>query len=369
MVGAYWLVHAKRALPAEVAARHAFAHLTIVVAGAAAALVIARAMPAWRRAATIAVAIVALGDVYAASRADLQPKPGDWASGTDRFAAVDWLIAQHPSDRFAPAKDGPFRLHSAGDTYDLDGAGGYGSGPVWRFVNFLYVLDHGIPYPHDHLKDDLSAGWITNWSSPLVDLMNVRWAIAPDAPPGWIERFRPKPGEPPHARHEALWDSRLRVYENPHPMPRAFVVYSAVIVPDEKEQAKKLATLDPRKQVIVDRSPKPAPIGDSRDFTPATIVEAARQHLRIEADAAAPGVLVTSETDYPGWRVTVDGKPAEILHADYAFRGVALDAGHHVVDFTYVAAPTRRGLALSAAGFLALAALAWPLRRRRDRIA
>jgi hypothetical protein len=365
---AVWLQRAPRATPPpELAGRQAFAHFAAVAACGLAALLLARGGAVPARAAALAVAVIALADVYAASRASLQPKPGDWAAGTDRFAALDWLIAQHPSDRFAPSPGGPFRLHSAGMTYDLDAAGGYGSGPVWRFVNFLYVVNHGAPYPYDHLRDDLSAGWIQRWDSPLVDLMNVRWAIAEHAPaPGWVERFRPAPGAPPHARHEASWDARLAVFENPRPLPRAFVVYGAQVIADEHAQALALAKLDPRKQAIVDRAPEPAPVGDGRAITPAKITTAERHYLRIESKTDAPGVLVASETAYPGWSATLDGKATPLLHADYAFQGVALPAGQHVVELRFKARPTYVGLALSGAGLLALVALAL-VRRRRDR--
>ena len=192
----------------------------------------------------------------------------------------------------------------------------------------------------------------------------MRWAIA-ESPPArdWVQRFRPAPGAPLHAVHEPSWDLRLAVYENPHPMPRAFVVNGAQVLPADAAQVAALPALDPRKTAILDRLPQPAPVGDGRPFTAATLASAERHHVRVEADAAAPGVLVLSETYYPGWSATLDGKPAELLRADYAFRGVALPAGHHVVEMTFASRPTRAGLALSALGLAALAALA--IRRRR----
>ena len=42
-----------------------------------------------------------------------------------------------------------------------------------------------------------------------------------------------------------------------------------------------------------------------------------------------------SDAFAPGWRVTVDGAPSEILPADVAFRGIALREGQHDVVFTY----------------------------------
>jgi hypothetical protein len=42
-----------------------------------------------------------------------------------------------------------------------------------------------------------------------------------------------------------------------------------------------------------------------------------------------------SEIYYPDWLVEVDGKPAELLRADYILRAVALEGGEHDVVFRY----------------------------------
>jgi hypothetical protein len=49
----------------------------------------------------------------------------------------------------------------------------------------------------------------------------------------------------------------------------------------------------------------------------------------------APGYLVLADTWYPGWHVTVDGEPDEVLRANHAFRAVRLDAGTHMVEMAY----------------------------------
>ncbi len=352
-----------RLSPGEVAGRQALAHV-LTVASLAAAV-----MTAWSsgwlqpRTAALALALVALGDVIAVDAVHVQPRPHDWASGTDDFAAVEWLRAQHPVDRFIPAAQGPFRLHNVGMTYGLESAGGYDSVSVWRYVNLLQIINSGQPYPRGQLVDDLAAGVIKRFTTPLVDLLNVRWAIASSAPaPAWLQRFVAT--APPHARYEADWDLALRVYENPHVLPRAFVVYRAEVVTDDSLAARRMASLDPRKLAIVDRAPEVAPIGDARPLTPARITVAERQHLTIEADASAPGLLVVSETHYPGWSATLDGRPVPLLRADYALRGVALPAGHHVIEMRFASRPTDLGLALSALGASLLVGLALLLRRR-----
>ena len=65
-----------------------------------------------------------------------------------------------------------------------------------------------------------------------------------------------------------------------------------------------------------------------------------------------------SDAYYPGWTLTVDGRPAEILRANRAMRGVALPAGVHRLVFRYEPLSFRIGLGLSLLGLGALSALA-----------
>jgi hypothetical protein len=91
-------------------------------------------------------------------------------------------------------------------------------------------------------------------------------------------------------------------------------------------------------------------------------------HISIQLDAAAPAgsALVVSENYYPGWRATVDGRPATVGRADYVLIGVALPTGGRSVDLTFHSASFEKGktitlvaLALSILGMLAGSWSSW----------
>ncbi|MGQ0603725.1 MAG: hypothetical protein ACT4QE_18755 [Anaerolineales bacterium] len=69
---------------------------------------------------------------------------------------------------------------------------------------------------------------------------------------------------------------------------------------------------------------------------------------RITLRAEGSGLLVLSETHYPGWQVRVDGRPATIASAQGGLlRGVSLSgAGSHLVEFEYQPLSVMAGLAL-----------------------
>ena len=49
----------------------------------------------------------------------------------------------------------------------------------------------------------------------------------------------------------------------------------------------------------------------------------------------APGFLVMSEINYPGWQVYVDGERKKIFTGNYLFRTLPLKKGHHEIRFIF----------------------------------
>jgi hypothetical protein len=90
--------------------------------------------------------------------------------------------------------------------------------------------------------------------------------------------------------------------------------------------------------------------------------------LKFKVQGASPQLFVVSDTWYPGWKATVDGREAPIYRANYMFRGVFVPAGEHVVRFDYW--PNNFGwyCAASALGVLIVGGLLvshwWPKRRK-----
>ena len=57
--------------------------------------------------------------------------------------------------------------------------------------------------------------------------------------------------------------------------------------------------------------------------------------ITLAANAPVPSVLLLNDKYDPYWTATVDGRPAPVLKCNFIMRGVALDAGSHVVEFKY----------------------------------
>jgi len=77
-------------------------------------------------------------------------------------------------------------------------------------------------------------------------------------------------------------------------------------------------------------------------------------------------LLVLNDSDYPGWKVYVDGRRSRWITANYLFRGVLLQPGRRLVRFAYEPASFTAGATISGAGLLGLAGFIVWRRRRAD---
>jgi hypothetical protein len=97
----------------------------------------------------------------------------------------------------------------------------------------------------------------------------------------------------------------------------------------------------------------------------ATEIAVERNRLDATVVAPAPGLAIVLDPWFPGWTATVDGAPAPVLRADFAFIGVPVPAGTHRLALTYRNVQVGRGALVALATTAALAfALGW--RRRRS---
>jgi hypothetical protein len=144
------------------------------------------------------------------------------------------------------------------------------------------------------------------------------------------------------------------------PLPRAYVVGAERPLGQDALAALFDSDFDPRTQVLLaDARPGGTPGAPGAAHVVARTADA----VEVEAELAAPGVLVLVEAFDPGWRASVDGHDVSMLRANVLFRGVRLAPGRHTVRFVYRPAAATLGAGSSGAGVLLAAALAWLARR------
>lgn len=75
-------------------------------------------------------------------------------------------------------------------------------------------------------------------------------------------------------------------------------------------------------------------------------------HVRIAANMMSPGLVIFAENNYPGWEVTVDGRPSPVVEAHGFLLAVNVPAGAHWIEFDYRPKSVYLGAALSLAALL-----------------
>jgi hypothetical protein len=113
---------------------------------------------------------------------------------------------------------------------------------------------------------------------------------------------------------------------------------------------------DPRRAVLLEQPPPPglpATPGDGVAPSTATITRYRNLSVDLTAQMARPGWLVLGDVNYPGWLVTVDGRPAPLYTAYSILRAVPLPAGVHTVRFEFRPGSVLLGGAISSLALLA----------------
>src|SRR5205814_3366635 len=137
----------------------------------------------------------------------------------------------------------------------------------------------------------------------------------------------------------------LHVYENANVLPRAWIVHDAQVLPDPEQQFGKIDRLeiDPRHTVLLPGgSPALSATKGSAEGNPDDSVRLTRytpNRLELQAANPNPGWLVLSEVWYPGWTATLDGRPADVIQADYLLRAVQLGPGRHTLVLEFRSGP------------------------------
>ncbi len=174
---------------------------------------------------------------------------------------------------------------------------------------------------------------------------------------------------PTQSAFHLVYDHEIKIYEYPDYLPRAALFSSVELAADDDAALAELVSpaLDIFQSAVVSAtglSPADAAAIRNLDNRPpervraATILSYSSQEVTIDAALERPALLVLNDSDYPGWKVYVDGRPSHWITANYLFRGVLLGPGSHAVRFAYQPASFAAGAAISFAAFICLAGFA-----------
>jgi membrane protein YfhO len=243
----------------------------------------------------------------------------DW--GRRQFVEKVW--SNSDLGDFLQRQPGPFRVET--QTQEIERSWG-------DFYN--------VDFPSAYAGVTINSFNLETHTLPTMKLVGVKYTLA-RAPTrtDQVEVFRGASG--------------IAIYENPDVFPRAWAIHEFVRIKTPNEgrsfidghvqdlQSNALITGDP---------PRNLSCPGAQDSV--SVTKYAAERVALEAKMSCDGMVVLSDTYYPGWDAKVDGRPAQIYEVDMALRGVVVPAGTHQITFAYRPRSFIFGIALTFAGLI-----------------
>ncbi|MBN2546309.1 MAG: YfhO family protein [Spirochaetes bacterium] len=137
-------------------------------------------------------------------------------------------------------------------------------------------------------------------------------------------------------------------YKTPDCLPRLKLFNNYEIFSDEDSELARLydPDFDFQEFVILNREPQ----YKTTQGNPKGGVKFLSQKfnsMEIEVDALNNTVLLINDAFEEGWTAVMDGKECEILRANFAFRGISVPAGYHIINLEYIHRGIKKGLTLT----------------------
>jgi len=278
-----------------------------------------------------------------------------------------------PEDRFfaqiSSKTPEPVRLMQLGAVYTANAELLYG---IQSSGGYEIPLARMIEFGKGATRDEMDAimqdsKQVFEVTDRRMDMLSTKYYVVYNGDVLY-KRFRESPD-----RFKFLYEfGDTSMFENLRAMPPAFLVPSSgiAVIKDKEERLGMLRNpdFDPTRTVVVEE-PLALP---STSGVPGNVRWISRKNasLQLKVENDTPGVLVLSQTFYPGWKAFVDGMQTPVFPANHALTGIAVDAGFHDVVFTFDPLSFKIGLLLSFVSTLGLGALLWrrplvPDRRRQ----
>jgi hypothetical protein len=282
--------------------------------------------------------------------------PGRWVAGVAvLLLAVDLIGLGHtveiepndptlgfaeesPALAFIQSDDSFFRVEVASQHWQ----------PSLGQIERLYDMG-GVYNPLQLANYSVYNGSLGFRGSPLYNLLGVKYVVASKGPP---------PGDTTFLIPVFEDDPQVTVYLNTLALPRILLVHQAVVLPDKDAvfTAVHDPTFDPRQTLILDAG---EPLAGEPAPAELLLLRYDLNEVAVQVNTDQAAYLLLTDMAAPGWTAEIDGQPAEIVTANYAFRAVLVPPGQHEVRFSYRPPGWTAGLILSLLTWLPVGIFFW----------
>ena len=197
---------------------------------------------------------------------------------------------------------------------------------------------------------------LANLNSPLLDLVGAKYLLAVKYD-SW-GKIRPW-GKINEAavdldRYQPVFeDGETVVLQNQTVLPRVSLYYNAESETDSVKAIEKLVSgFDFRNKLLIDKEILKQYIPGADDVVEITGYTANKVSFQVKTQNGA--YLFLSDTFFPGWQVSINGKSGKILQADSIFRAVEVPPGNSHIEMFYSPNSYKAGVTISTISLLLL---------------
>ncbi len=278
--------------------------------------------------ALVAVNLFAVGKRYL--NADHFTTPKDF---NKPFAErpVDQMIKADPDPSFRVLDLSVNVFNSSVPSYHHKSVGGYSPAKLQRYQDLIdHYLTGEINAIYGSMQtaetiDDVEAGLP---GMPVLNALNTRYII--------------------------IGGEYAPVY-NGNALGNAWFVDEVVSAATPDEEIAFLGSVDLRRQAVIGKDMPTVTAAPADSSETIILTSYAPNELRYHYETAADRLAVFSEIYYPdGWKAEVDGKPVDVLRADWTLRAAELPAGEHDLVMRFEPASYRVGANISRASSITL---------------
>lgn len=131
-------------------------------------------------------------------------------------------------------------------------------------------------------------------------------------------------------------DTKSAVIENENALGNAWLVDEVVKVNNPNEEIDALCALNTAGTAVVDVSKFDISKTSFNTNGSVKLVDYRPNYLKYTANTGGEAFIVFSEIYYPkGWKVLLNGQPADYLRANYLLRAMTVPAGQHTIEFSF----------------------------------
>lgn len=194
---------------------------------------------------------------------------------------------------------------------------------------------------------------IRQFDSPLIGAANVGFLMHNGAP---LDEDRMRSAGWTHVPIAS--ERPLSIYRNQRVLPRYRLVDSVQPVRDMNQALAILPNIDPRSTAVVEGSLSVPPRGPSPPGR-VTVVQYSPERVDLVVETKQPSYLAIAEGYAPGWKASIDDKPATPYPTNVAFMGLPIPAGLHHVSLFYRPVSLFWWAAVSAIAWMCVIGCGW----------